>query len=138
MEGGDLASDPLRREIYVLEGTLAVPQYVQTGRIRRSVALSAPETWKWDIGAIKALLDRTGRLGMLVDVITYTSYGVADAAAEFFAKYDITVSSVEYIDYDMFCESLKWRVFDVLAVYDSDPERARRYGQMGVVTEGIR
>ena len=137
MQDGDIDIPVARREIYVLEGVLAVPQYVQTGRIRRSVALSAPETWKWDIGAIKALLDRTGRLGMYVDVVTYMSYDVADAAAEFFAKYDITVSSVEYIDYDMFCASLQWRIFDVVSVYDSDVDRARKYGQLGVITKGI-
>lgn len=137
MEGGDLESWGQSRSIIVLEGAIAVPSYTEQRRklVRVEKVLDPPEKWSWSVSALLSINDKAYRLSIPIDVVTFISQEVADAAAEYFLKYGVEVSSVDYVDFDQFCATLAWR-HDVDYVYDADPSRFQRYGQRGFAVQG--
>lgn len=90
------------------------------------------EDWHWHTLAVKSVVDNATRLNIAVEVVTFMGDEVADQAADFMAKYDMPVASVESAKFDWFCQSLQWRP-DVSYVVDTEPERIQRYGQHGYV-----
>lgn len=132
MEKGDIASWVDNRIVVVLEGILAqVPPPVTNrsgifGR-NKDIEWLPADQWGWSKNAIKIINDKAYRMSLPVDVVTFMSPDVGDMAADWLDKYEVRVSSCEYSDFDMFCESLSWRP-NVHHVVDSEPERLDRYG----------
>lgn len=128
MEKGDLASWAQSRIIVVLEGLIVAPKYV--GTLRKKLAPA--DEWNWQPLPIKHVWDYTNRQNIAVEAVTFLGEEVADAAAEWLAKYDVPFASCDYADFDWFCQSLTWRP-EVTYVIDSNPVRFQRYGQKGYV-----
>lgn len=137
MEGGDLATYGGARSIVVLEGLLCVPTYREKRRgLRIPVeVLDEPDNWHWSEAAVKSVQDRIYRLSMFIDVVTFMGEAVAEAAAEWFQRYDVGVSGVESYNFDTFCTSLAWRQ-DIQTIYEASPQRIMRYGQRGYAVVG--
>lgn len=129
MQNGDIATWTSTRIIVVLEGMLASPK---VSRVRKK--LSPPDEWEWENLTLKKIVDYVVRLNVSIEIVTFISQDVADAAADFLTKYDVPVSSVDYADFDWFCRSLTWRP-EVEHVVDSDPDRYVRYGQKGLAAQ---
>lgn len=111
----------------VLEGVLTTPTY--TGKIRRKLAPA--DEWEWSKPPILSTVDWASRHNVSIEVVTFMGREVADAAADWLERYSIPVSEVLSVDFDMFCRSLMWRLYEIDRVVDSDPDRLNRYGQMG-------
>lgn len=140
MQGGDIASWGEQRSVVILDGLLCVPTYVQKKRRGPRIpveVLDEPENWHWSELAIKSLQDKIYRLNAFIDVVTFISPEVAEKAAEYFQRYDISHSSVEYYDYSQFCTSLAWRS-DIHSIYEANATRIQRYGQRGIAVQGGR
>ncbi len=137
MEGGDLATWGTSRSIVVLEGLLAVPTYREKRRGLRTPVevLDDPDNWHWSETALKCLQDKIYRLSMFIDVVTFQGQAIAEAAAEWFQRYDIGVAVVESYNFDTFCTSLAWRQ-DIQTIYEASPQRIQRYGQRGYAVVG--
>lgn len=132
MEKGDLAVWMDDRIVVVLEGVLAVlpePEVQRSGLLGRTKTTTwpPPNTWQWSPYAIKQINDKAYRLNLSIDVVTFTSPEVADMAADWLAVYDVRVSGVEYVAFDLFCQSLSWRP-SVHHVIDTNPDRLAHYG----------
>lgn len=132
MENGDLAAWIDSRIVIVLEGTLAQippPEIQRSGLLGRNKEYIWPtcDQWGWSRRALKIINDKAYRMNIPVDVVTFLSPEIADMAADWLDKYEVRVSSCEYSDFDLFCDSLSWRP-SVHHVIDSDPERLNRYG----------
>lgn len=132
MEKGDLAAWIDSRIVVVLEGTLAQippPQTYRSGLLGRTkqVDWPTPDQWGWSRQALKIINDKAYRMNVPVDVVTFLSPDVADMAADWLAKYEVRISSCEYSDFDLFCDSLSWRP-SVHHVIDSDAGRLSKYG----------
>lgn len=115
--------------VVVLEGVLCSPSW--KGRVRPR--LTDPETWGWSVVALRAL-QRYSLGSVPVDVVTFMGQEVADHAAGWLLRYDITVSSTEHVEIGPFTRSIAWRMNDVMGIADSDPDRLARYGQKGFQT----
>lgn len=132
MERGDIATWIDNRIIVVLEGILAQippPTVHKSGLFNRTseVEWASADRWVWSKHAIKVINDRAYRMNVPIDVVTFVDPEVGDLAADWLDKYEVRVSSCEYSDFDMFCESLSWRP-NVHHVVDSEPDRLDRYG----------
>lgn len=138
MENGDLAGWSEQRYIVILEGVMVKPKMKRgVNPIRKGLFLLHPtpsDDWEWSVTAIKQVVDKAQRLNVPVDVVTFEGQEVADRAAEYFSTYNIPVSEVYAMDFEMFCTSLLWRP-EVSTVIDSDIERIQHYGQRGYVAE---
>lgn len=140
MQNGDLALWSDSRVCVVLEGVLATvpsPAHVTHRKwLRREKRVEIPESndWVWATYAIKVLNDKATRHNIPIDVATFISPEVADQAAEWFLKYDVRVSSVDFYEFDRFCQSILWSP-STHTVVDSDPERLQHYGIKGYQTQ---
>lgn len=132
MERGDLAAWVDSRLVVVLEGVLAQippPRVERSGLFGRNKVYewTPVDQWGWSRSALKVINDKASRLNIPVDVVTFLSPDVADQAADWLSKYEVRVSSCEYSNFDLFCESLSWRP-SVVHVIDTDLERLQHYG----------
>lgn len=134
MEDGDLGTWNERRLIVVLEGCLAkIPEVTSTSkRFGRKTHVESPpvETWGWSKMVIKQINQKAQQFSQPIDIVTFTSQEVADMAADWLYKYNVQVVEVEFMDFDMFCESLAWSR-NIERIIDSEEERINRYGQLG-------
>jgi hypothetical protein len=135
MQGNDLGLWNTHRVVVILEGVLVdLPEPAYKGRIKKVLLPLLPaEDWAWQKTAVKHL-NNTARMNMLpVDVVTFTSNEVAELAGDWFNNYSVEVASVEYKNFDQYCESLQWSA-EIDRVIDSDPLRLSKYGQRGYQT----
>lgn len=133
MENGDLGLWDKPRIMLVLEDTCChiTGHAVRPSKFSRKVwAPDDPDDWEWGLITIKTI-QRYAFHSVPVEVITFTSQEVADLAAQWFAKYDVDVASVEYYERDHFSRSLTWRRNDIQRVIDTNADRLARYGQLG-------
>lgn len=131
MENGDLATWASERSIVVLEGVLVRPQWTKKLFGKKLVPAMG---WGWQTFPIKCMQDRAHRLNQPVEVVTFLGQEVVDEAAEWLLAYNVDVASIEAADWEFFCRSLAWRP-DVVAVFDSEPERFKYYGQKGYAVQ---
>ncbi len=134
MEKGDISNWASPRIIVVLEGVLCrpVPPHKRIFARKATQVEADPGTWSWETIPVQKVVDYGGRLNVPVEVVTFMGQAIADAAADWMARYDIEVTSVEAVDFDWFCRSLRWR--QGVRVVDTDPERIQHYGQAGYLT----
>ena len=129
MERGDLGTWEASSITVVLEGVLCRPQV--EGRLRRRLINS--DQWEWSMTAIQCV-QRYAHQSTPVDVVTFAGTEIADAAAAWFERYDVEVSSTEAVDIDPYVRSLAWRHNKISAIVDSDPDRLARFGFRGYQT----
>ena len=129
MEHGDLTQVDNPAIVVILEGVLTTPKYKAQGVLRRQ-QLQSPAEWEWPTISLKNIF-RYAYNNVPVDVTTFLGQEVADFAANWLDMYHVDVRSIESVDYETFCESIKWRLHDIRMIVDSDPIRILRYGQMG-------
>jgi hypothetical protein len=132
MQNGDLSTWVDTRVVVVLEGIIAQipdPELHRTGitRQKKTIEWAPADKWGWSKQAIKVINDKAYRLNTPIDVVTFLSPEVGDSAADWLDKYEVRISSCEYSDFEMFCESLSWRP-NVHHVVDSEPSRLDHYG----------
>ena len=127
MEGNDLGLWQERRMLVVLEGTLvSIPQH-RHGVFRKHTELAPIGEWAWSRSTIARINYMATKFNQVIEVVTFISQAVADDAAEWLLRHDVRVSGVEFFDFAMFCEYLRWNN-DVERVIDSDNERLNQYG----------
>jgi hypothetical protein len=129
MEHGDLEAWIDNRIVVVLEGILAQvppPETHRLGRHKETEWVSA-DHWGWSTHGIKLINDKAYRMNLPIDVVTFISPEVGDMAADWLDKYEVRVSSCEYSNFEIFCESLSWRP-NVHHVIDSVADRLDHYG----------
>ncbi len=129
MERGDLGTWEASSISVVLEGVLCRPQV--EGRLRRRLTNS--DQWEWSMSAIQCV-QRYAYQSTPINVVTFLDPEVADAAADWFERYDVDVSSTEAVDIERFVTSLAWRHNKISAIVDSDPDRLARFGFRGYRT----
>lgn len=129
MEHGDLSDYALPRLTVVLEGVLADVEITTSGKRWNK---STQTHLAWLETPLKGLVDMRRKFpDTAIDVVTFTSKEIAEAAAQFFLRHQIAANNVYYEDYDTFCLMLRFRV-DVVSLYDSDEQRLQGYGQKGI------
>lgn len=130
MQGGDLETWISPTVVVVLEDVLATVTEPRKVGWRRRAGEYDPEDWTWHEMPLRSVVDMVDRLGLRVEVITFMGQDVADAAAEWFQRYDVRVTEVEAVNFMMFTRSLIRRP-EVDRVVDTDTQRLIRYGQKG-------
>jgi hypothetical protein len=128
MEHGDLSEYAMPRLTVVLEGVLANVEITTTGKRwkkQTQTHLDWMELPLKGMVSMRRLFPETA-----IDVLTFISEEVCEAAAQFFLRHGIAVNRVYFENYDTFCTMLKFRI-DVVAIYDSDQERLNGFGQVG-------
>lgn len=132
MQNGDLSEWHQPRLIIVIEGVLCT-RYERVGvkkRLRKPPILSYHTQWH------DTPLKRCAFLGRkypdtALELITFVSQDFADEAAEYLTVLNIPYTELRYTKLDQFANMLRFQQ-EVRAVYDSDPARLSRYGQLGV------
>jgi len=128
MEHGDLSTYALPRMVVVLEGVLVDIEETTTGRIRKETTRS----YHWLETPLKRLVYlRRTYPDTSIDIVTFISSEVATHAADFLDRHDIPITSSEYHTFSEWAWSLRLHP-EIVAIYDSDPERLHKYGQLGV------
>lgn len=130
MQNGDLQLWTRPRYIVVVEGVLCrVDPVVQSRRFREDKVTGYNVQW-YDV-PIKRLLylkDRWPDTGQ--DLVTFISQEFADQAASFLDEAGLQYDEIRYRKLGDFTSMLIFQR-DVQAVYDVDPARLDRYGQLG-------
>jgi hypothetical protein len=130
MQDGDLELWNRPRYIVVVEGVLCrVDTVIQSRRLRADKVTGYNASW-YDV-PIKRLLylkDRWPDTGQ--DLVTFVSQDFADQAASFLDEVGLQYDEINYRKFSDFTTTLIFQR-DVQAVYDSDPARLDRYGQLG-------
>lgn len=129
MENGDLSDYAVPRLTVVLEGVLAEVDVTTSGKRWRK---ETQTHIGWFETPLKGLVDMRRKFpDTAIDVVTFTSKEIAEAAAQFFLRHNIAANSVYYEDYDEFCLMLRFRI-DAVSIYDSDEQRLQGFGQKGI------
>ena len=130
MQNGDLQLWTRPRYIVVVEGVLCrVDPVVKERRFREDKVTGFNIQW-YDV-PLKRLLylkDRWPDTGQ--DLVTFISQDFADQAASFLDECGMQYDDIRYQSLSNFTTVLRYQR-DVQGVYDSDPARLDRYGQLG-------
>lgn len=129
MEHGDLSESATPRLTVVLEGVLCNVEITETGKRWRKQTQTHLD---WLETPLKGLVDMRRRFPeTAIDVVTFISEDIAEAAAQFFLRHDIAANRVYYEKLDDFTLFLRFRI-DVVSIYDSNPDRLAIFGQKGM------
>ena len=130
MERGDLGLWSRARYIVVIEGVLCkVDPVLRTRRLRRAEVTGFNIQWH-DV-PIKRLLYMKDRWpNVAQDLVTFVSQDFCDQAAEYFDLIGFQYDEIRYRRLDDFVAALRYQP-DLQTIYDSDPARLDRYGQLG-------
>lgn len=130
MERGDLAVSVRPYYVVVAEGVLvSVHEVTEERRFRGSRVTGLNLHWL-DLPLRRLATMRRQYPDYGCEVVTFHSQDLADQVAEFLETLEVPVDSVSYQGFSSFCLSLGFRE-QLSAVYDSDPDRLDRYGQVG-------
>lgn len=133
MQHGDLAVSSRPSYVVVLEGVLAeVTPITRPRRLRGDQIVGYNLHWL-DIPLRRMATLKRRFPEFSVDIITFLNEDVAEDAAAFLTGARIPFDSMASTSrFDTWVSLLPFRVDEGLqAVYDSDPERLERYGQLG-------
>jgi len=129
MEQGDLAVSTRQRAVVVLEGVLAsVTPVLGRGLIRQKI--TGWDFHWYDVPLKRCVTNKYRYPQYGMDVVTFLGPDVADRAAEFLNSIRFPHDTIEYHNFRQFTSMLPYQD-DIIVVYDSDPERLDRYGQLG-------
>jgi hypothetical protein len=130
MQNGDLALWTRPRYVVVIEGVLCrVEPVVRERRLRGNVITGYNAFW-YDVPLKRLLYMKDRWPDTAQDLVTFVSQAFCDQAAEFLDAAGVQFDEVKYVSLDTFTAVLRYQR-DLQAVYDSDPARLDRYGQLG-------
>jgi len=130
MQDGDLELWTRPRYIVVIEGVLCrVEPVTRSRRLRRDEVTGYNVQW-YDVPLkrLRYMKDRWG--GTAQELVTFISPEFCDQAAEFLDDMGSQHDEIRYRKFSDFVSTLKYQP-DIQSVYDSDPARLDRYGQLG-------
>lgn len=131
MEEGDLAVWTRPRYVVVIEGVLCtVEPVIRQHRWTRRAEVTGYNA-QWHDVPLKRLLYMKDRWpNMAQELVTFLSQDFCDQAADFLDAVRLPYDSIRYQELSQFCKVLRYQQ-DLQSVYDSDPARLDRYGQLG-------
>ena len=134
MQNGDLSEWNRKRIVIIIEGVLCnrVERWGEARRLRKPPVLSVHVQWH-DLPLKRVVFIKHRYPDMGVDLVTFVSQDFADEAAEYLDALNIPYDSVKYTPWETFATALRFQS-DIQAVYDGDPQRLSRFGQLGVQT----
>lgn len=134
MQNGDLSEWRRKYIVIVIEGVLCsrVERHGEKRRLRKASVLSVHVQWH-ELPLKRVVVIKHNYPDMGVDLVTFVSQDFADEAAEYLDALNIPYDSIKYTPWETFATALRFQT-DVQAVYDVDPQRLSRFGQLGVQT----
>jgi hypothetical protein len=133
MQDGDLQLWTRPRYVVVVEGVLCrVEPVLAKKRFRPSTALKVTGyNAQWYDVPLKRLLYMKDRWpDTAQDLVTFVSQEFCDQAADFLDECGLQYDEIRYWEFASFASTLRYKQ-DIQSVYDSDPARLDRYGQLG-------
>ena len=130
MERGDLAISIRPHYVVVLEGVLCQVTDRTTERMWRRPKVTG-HNLNWldlPLRRFATLQRRFPEVGAAI--VTFTDEETADMAAEFLDQAGISFDELSYQPFDTWVSLLPYR-WGLQTIYDSDPDRLDRYGQLG-------
>jgi hypothetical protein len=130
MEKGDLGLWSRPRIVVVIEGVLArVTPITRSRRFRSDEVTGYNAIWH-DVPTKRLLYmkDRWPNVGQ--DLVTFISQDFCDQAAQYLDDIGFQFDEIQFRSLSDFTATLRYRQ-DIHSVYDSDPARLDRYGQLG-------
>lgn len=134
MQNGDLSEWNRKRIVLVIEGVLCtrIARAGKAKRLRKAPILSYHIQWhELPLKRVVVIKHRWPEMG--IDLVTFIDQEFADEAAEYMDALMIPYDSVKFVRFEAFATSLRFQS-DIQAVYDVDPTRLARFGQLGVQT----
>lgn len=133
MQGGDLEAAVTERLVIIIEGVLCNVRVIEGEKSRWR---KAPPIAGYHINWYEVPLKRTVFIKerfpqFQIEAVTFISQEFLDEASSFMSDARIPIDSADYIAFDRFVYGLRFQDA-VRAIYDSDPARLDRYGQLGV------
>lgn len=131
MQDGDLELWTRPRYVVVIEGVLCRVEPVERQHRwpRRSEVTGYNVQW-YDVPLKRLLYMKDRWPNTAQDLITFQSQKFCDQAAEFLEEAGLQYDDISYRSFDTFVTTLRYKS-DIQTVYDSDPARLDRYGQLG-------
>ena len=130
MEQGDLALSVRQHYVVVLEGVLATITDITESRRLRGTRITGHNLHWLDLPMRRLATMRRQFPDVGGEVVTFVDEQVAEEAAIFLDAAAVPVDSVSYQPFDRWVSLLPYQD-GLQAVFDSDPERLDRYGQVG-------
>lgn len=136
MEHGDLATSVRPRTVVVLEGVLATVTPIERARRMRRSEITGHNIHWYDLALKRCVTNKRRWPDYALDVVTFLDQQVCDDAADFLLRINFPLDHIAFEPFAAFVATLPYQG-DVQAVFDSDPQRLDRYGQLGkAVTRG--
>jgi len=130
MERGDLELWTRPRYVVVVEGVLCrADPVLKPRRLRRDEVIGFNIQW-YDVPLKRLLYMKDRWPNTAQDLITFVSQEFCDQAADFLDEAGMQYDEISYRTFDSFVTTLRYKP-DIQSVYDSDPARLDRYGQLG-------
>jgi len=132
MQGGDLEAAVSERLVIIIEGVLCNVTVIEEKRKFRGGSRITGYHINWYETPLKRLVFIKDRFPQFqIEAVTFISLEFLEEASSFLLDALIPIDSAEYVPFDRFAYGLRFQ--DTLrAIYDSDPARLDRYGQLGV------
>jgi hypothetical protein len=130
MQNGDLELWTRPRYLVVIEGVLCRVEPVTRVRRWRAPAISGYNVQWYDVPLKRLMYMKDRWPETAQNLITFQSQEFCDQAAEFLDEAGLPYDEIQYRGFSSFITTLRYQR-DLQAVYDSDPARLDRYGQLG-------
>ena len=130
MEHGDLAVSVRQHFVIVLEGVLVTITDITESRRWRPDKVTGHNLHWLDIPLRRLATMRRQFPDTGAEVVTFTDEQIAEEAAIFLDSASVPVDSMSYEPFDRWVSLLPYKD-GLQAVFDSDPDRLDRYGQIG-------
>jgi hypothetical protein len=131
MQDGDLELWTRPRYVVVIEGVLCrVEPVVRHHRWPRKPEVTGYNASWYDVPLKRLLYMKDRWPDTAQELVTFLSQEFCDQAAEFLDDMGMQYDEIRYRPFSDFASTLRYKP-DIQAVYDSDPARLDRYGQMG-------
>lgn len=132
MQGGDLEAAVSERIVLVIEGVLCNVRVIEEKRRFRSGSRISGYHISWYETPLKRVVFIKERFPQFsIEAVTFINDEFLDEASSFLNDTFIPIDSAYYANFDNFTYGLRFQD-DLRAIYDSDPDRLDRYGQLGV------
>lgn len=131
MQNGDLELWNRPRYVVVIEGVLcSVEPIVQPRRWRRGDEVVGHSAFWYDVPLKRLMYMKDRWPDTAQDLVTFVSEPFATQCGAFLESIGLQHDSLRYVRLDEFVTTLRFQR-DTQSVYDSDPARLDRYGQLG-------
>ena len=133
MQGGDLEAPSVERVIIVIEGVLCNVRAIEqeAGRWRKVRRIVGYHINWYDVPLKRTVYLKEHYPHFSLEAITFLGDDFLESASEFLNDAGIPFASVTEMSLERFVYGLRFQD-TIRAIYDSDPARLDRYGQLGV------